>query len=252
MKKENYLKRSLKLEDYCNGVKRIASFLFEQALKDEFLSQKAVELKKWEAELFALVGKKEEARIGIRAMSNQLTREVTALRFVLKSHAAHCGKDDGSETMESVKAVKEVLANYGLISQMSVKRKITVASAIVRDLRADEVLPHVERLGVEQNVNDIETAIAALENQQDLLVDATQSPEVRVRLVDLKNGSEEAVNAVGHYLQGMIQVNPDAYQGLWNKFCNRIDDANRHPRRNKDDSQDDSSDAQVVSIGHAS
>ena len=57
MKKTNYLKKSLKLEDYSNGVNRVLSFLSTQALKDEFLAQKAVELKHWDAELFAFVGK---------------------------------------------------------------------------------------------------------------------------------------------------------------------------------------------------
>ena len=252
MKKVIFLNRNLKLEDYCNGVKRVVIFLSEQPLKDEFLSLKAEELKKWEADLFAMVGKKEEAKIGVRAMSNQLTREVTALRLVLKSHAVHCGKDDGSETMESVKAVKGVLDNYGLISQMTVKRKLTIASAIVRDLHKDEAWPHVERLGVVQQVDDIETAVAALEVQQDLLVDATESPEARVRLIDLKTGATEIINAAGLYLQGMAQVNPDAYQELWDKFRKRIDDANRLPHRAKDGSQEETPDGSGLHVEQVS
>lgn len=252
MKKSNYLKKSLKLEDYSNGVNRVLLFLSTQTLRDEFLAQKAVELKHWDAELFAFVGKNQEARIGVREKSDQLSRELSSLRLVLKSLAKHCGDDQSSVTMEGIKVVESVIGKYGLVSRLAVSSKITVTRAMVRDLREGDAQLCVEMLGIGQKVDEIEAAVEALVQQQAILAQAMASPEAKIRLLDLKNGSKEIINAVGHYLQGMSQVNPTAFEGPWKLFCSIIDDANRRSYHIKAESQDEKAADVTVNAEQAS
>ena len=224
MDRRNFLKKSLKLEEYYDGVERILEFLSSSKLEDAFLIAKGKELRTVDAALFAMVGAEKKAAMGIREMSNQLSHEVTSLRLLLKS----CAKQ-GNAPQASVDYLLSVMDRYGVFARKNAARKLTEAKALLRDLSTEEAIPHVKALdGVSQRLNGITSAIAALSKQQTVVAEAKANPAVKVHLAELKEQAKLIVNAVGDYLKGMSHSDAEHYADSYNLFCAIIESCN-HP-----------------------
>lgn len=223
MYRANYLKKSLKLEEYFDGVDRILRFLSAEQFEDEFLMAKASELQVVDAALFALVGAQKEVAMGIREKSNRLTNEVTSLSLLLKSLA----KSNQSQR-ESVAYLQAILDRYSVFSRKNTARKIADAKALVRDFGVAEAVNHVNSLdGVHQQVNNISLAIDALMAQQDALAAAVANPAAKSQLLKLKDEAKLIVNAIGDCLKGLSITHPEQYADSFNLFCAIIDSANQ-------------------------
>ena len=223
MTSSNYLKKSLKLEEYFDGVERILRYLSSEQLDDTFLTAKAAELQTVATALFGLVGAEPEASIGIREKSFQLTNEVGSLRLLLKSHAK-----SGVTSQGSVAYLQGVMARYDVFVRKNAARKITDAKALVRDFGTAEAQPHVTALeGVQQKLADISAAADALSAQQAAVANAKANPTAKASLGNLKDQAKVIVNAIGDYLKGMSLSDADHYADHYNLFSAIIESANQ-------------------------
>lgn len=223
MYRTNYLKKSLRLEEYSTGVDRVMRFLSVEQPEDAFLSAKAAELQPVNDALAAMVGLEKQATMGIREKSNRLTNEIASLRLLLKSYAK-----SGLAEQESVAALLAIMDRYDVFARMNAARKVADAKALVRDLSAADFKKHVVALdGVHQKLVDITAVIEAVQQQQDAMAKAQANPAVRLRLAELKDQAKLIVNAIGDYLKGMSLSDPGRYADSYNLFCATIESANK-------------------------